>query len=113
VAVAGAHRIAVDAPGSDALAAAALDRVVDAEQHRPGRGEGVQQQAEQDARCRTAAPGSTVEHAVEVDEASLPAQPRDAQQARHGALAGRQDRADQQHLGVAPRSLLHEHRREG
>jgi hypothetical protein len=49
VAVAGAHRIAVDAPGSDALAAAALDRVVDAEQHRAGRREGVQQQAEQDA----------------------------------------------------------------
>src|SRR5205085_8508412 len=31
----------------------------------------------------------------------------------HGAPAGRQDGADQQQLGVAPRPLLQEHRREG
>jgi hypothetical protein len=110
--VAGAHGVAVDALGRDALAAAALDRVVQAQHHRPGRGEGVQQQAEQDVRRRPAAPDRAVEHAVIVDEATLPAQPHDPQQARHRAPAGRQDGADQQFLGVPPRPLLHEHRRE-
>jgi hypothetical protein len=54
-----------------------------------------------------------VKHAMVVDEAPLPAQPHDPQQARHGALARGQDRADQQHPSVVPGSLLQEQRREG
>jgi hypothetical protein len=41
--VAGADRVAVDPLGADALAAPALDGVVEAQQHRPGRQEGVQE----------------------------------------------------------------------
>src|SRR4051794_41697834 len=48
-----------------------------------------------------------------VGEPPLPAEPGDPQDAGHRALAGRQDGTDQQQLGVAPRPLLQEHRREG
>ena len=48
-----------------------------------------------------------------VGEPSLPAEPRDPQEAGHRALAGSEDGADQQQLGMAPGSLLQEHRREG
>jgi hypothetical protein len=113
MAVAGAHGVAVDALGRDALAAAALDRVVEAQYNHPCRHEYADQQSQEQTRCSPGAPDSTVEHAVIVDEAALPAQPRDAQQARHGALAGCQDGAHQQHFSMPPRSLLHEHRREG
>ena len=49
VAAAGADRIPVDPLGADALAAPALDRVVEAEEHRTVRREGVEQQPEQQA----------------------------------------------------------------
>src|SRR3954466_9124040 len=48
-----------------------------------------------------------------VGEPPLPSEPGDPQEAGHRALAGRQDGTDQQQLGVAPRPLLQEHRREG
>src|SRR3954447_13235364 len=48
-----------------------------------------------------------------VGEPPLPAEAGDPQEAGHRALAGRQDGTDQQQLGVAPRPLLQEHRREG
>src|SRR3954463_4702622 len=48
-----------------------------------------------------------------VGEPPLPAEPGDPQEAGHRALARRQDGTDQQQLGVAPRPLLQEHRREG
>src|SRR5215207_985400 len=41
-----------------------------------------------------------------------PAETRDPQDAGDGALAGREDGADQQQLGTAPRPLLREYRRE-
>src|SRR3954451_12279222 len=63
--------------------------------------------------ARLLPPDRAVEHAMVVDEAPLPAQPHDPQQARHGALARGQDRADQQHPSVVPGSLLQEQRREG
>src|SRR3954447_10578874 len=48
-----------------------------------------------------------------VGEPPLPSEPGDPQEAGHRALARRQDGTDQQQLGVAPRPLLQEHRREG
>src|SRR4051812_3082384 len=48
-----------------------------------------------------------------VGEPPLPAEPGDPQEAGHRALARRQDGTDKQQLGVAPRPLLQEHRREG
>jgi hypothetical protein len=102
VAVAGADRVPVDALGGDALAAPALDGVVEAEDHRPARREGVEQQPEQHARRRAPAPGGAVEDAVVVHEAPLLREPADAQEAGHGAPAGSEDRADQQYLGMPP-----------
>jgi hypothetical protein len=107
----GADRVTIDPLGADALAASAFDVVVEAQQHRPRRHEGVQQQPEQHARRRPPAPGGAVEHAVVVDEPPLPAEPADAQDAGHRALARHQDGADQQHLGVPP-GVLAEERRE-
>jgi hypothetical protein len=97
--------------GADALAAPPLDRVVEAQQHRPGRQEGVQQKSEQDPGCRSSAPGGAVQHAVVVHKPPLPAEPADPQNAGHRTLAGRQDRPDQQHLGMPP-TPLEEQRRE-
>jgi hypothetical protein len=113
MAVAGAHGVAVDALGRDALAAAALERVVEAQDDHSCRHERGDQQSQQQTRCSPGTPDSAVEHAVIVDEAAPPAQPRDAQQACHSALAGCQDGANQQHFSMSPRSLPYEHRREG
>jgi len=68
--------------------------------------------SEQQARGGPQAPGDAVEHAVVVHESPLLRQARDAQDARHHALARRQDGASQQHLGMAP-TALKEQRREG
>ena len=109
----GADRVTVDALGGDAFAAAALDRVVDPEHDRAARGKGGDQQAEQQAGPRTRVPDGTVEDAMVVGEPPFPAEAGDPQQAGDGALAGGEDGADQQQLGMAPGSLLQEHRGEG
>jgi hypothetical protein len=101
-----AHRVAVDALGADALAAPALDGVVQAENQRAAaRREGVQQQLQQQARGGPRAAGGAVEDAMVVGEPPLPGEPGDPQDAGHGALARRQDGADQQHLGMLPAPL--------
>jgi hypothetical protein len=46
-------------------------------------------------------------------EPPLAAEASDPQEAGHRALAGGENGADQQQLGMAPGSLLQEHRREG
>ena len=81
--------------------------------HGAARREGGDQEAEQQAGRRAGVPGGPVEHPMVVGEPPLPAEARDPQEAGHGALAGREDGADQQQLGVAPGPLLHEHGREG
>src|SRR3712207_1914491 len=58
-------------------------------------------------------PGSAVENPMVVGEPPFPAEPRDPQEAGHGALARGENGADQQQLGMAPCSLLPEHRSEG
>jgi hypothetical protein len=113
MAVAGPHRITVDALGGDPLAAAALNRVIETQHHRPGRGEDADQQAQQQAGGVAGGPGGAVEHPMVIGETSLPHQAGDAQEARHRALPGSQDGADQQRFGMAPAPLLQEHRREG
>jgi hypothetical protein len=65
--VRGAHRIAVNPLGFDPLAAAALDRVVQAQQHRTARDKGFQQQAEEVARGQPRLPDRAVEHPVIVE----------------------------------------------
>jgi hypothetical protein len=105
--------VTVDALGGDALPAATLDRVVDAQQHRAAWREDGDQEAEQQACRRAGVPRSPVKHPMVVGESPFPAEPRDPQQAGHGALARGEDGADQQQLGVAPGPLLHEDWREG
>ncbi|ANY82181.1 hypothetical protein BB934_27900 (plasmid) [Microvirga ossetica] len=68
--------------GRDVLATAPLDSVVRAEDHRTGRGEGVDQRAQQQAGRLASTPASAAEAG-------------DAQEAGHGALAGRQDGPDE------------------
>jgi hypothetical protein len=113
VAFGGADRIAVDALGADALATAALNRVVDPEHDGTTRDKGGDQQPKQQAGRRAEVPDRTVEDTMVVGEPPLTAEAGDPQQAGHGALAGGENGADQQQLGMAPGPLLQEHRDEG
>jgi hypothetical protein len=106
--VRGAHRVAVDSPCFDPLAAPALDRVVDAEQHRTAWDKGGEQEAQQQARAAALAPSRPAEDPMIIDKPRFTAEPRDPQQAGHGALAGREDRADQQCFGVPPAPVAEE-----
>ncbi len=58
-------------------------------------GEGVEQEAEQHVSRGPPTPGGAVEDAVVVDEPPFPSEPGDPQNAGDGALARRQDRAEQ------------------
>ncbi len=112
VAVGRAYGIAVDALGRDALAAAALDGVIQRQHHGTVRRKGGDQQAEQDAGAGARAPDGAAEDAMVVHEAALARAAGDPQQARHRAPPRRQDGTDQQHLCMAPGALA-EQRREG
>jgi hypothetical protein len=96
---------------ADALAAPALDGVVEAEDHRAARREGVQQQPQHHTPGRPSAPGGAVQHAMVVGEPPFAAESSDPEDAGHGALARRQDRPDQQHLGVSPAPLEEQRRK--
>lgn len=98
--------------GGDALAAPALNGVVNPEHNRPAWRKGGDQQPEQGARRGARAPGGAAQHAVVVHEPPLARKAGDAQDAGHGALAGCQDGAGQQHGGVPP-TALKEQGREG
>jgi hypothetical protein len=91
----GADGIAVDALRADPLAAPALDGVVEAEEDRAARREGVQRQPEQHARRGSWVPGGAVGDAAGVHEPPLPGEPGDPQDAGDRALPWRQDGADQ------------------
>jgi hypothetical protein len=110
VALRRADGVAVDPLGPDALAAPALDGVVEAEEDGAPRHEGVQQQLQQHTPGRPATPAGAVQHAMVVGEPPLAAGPGDPEDAGHRALAGRQDRPDQQQLGVPPAALEEERR---
>ncbi len=105
VAVGGANRITVDTLGRDPLAAAALDRVVQSQDHGAALRERVDEEAEQDAAADARAPRSAVEDAVDVHKPPLLRAAHDAQDACHRVLPWREDRADQQVLGVSPRAV--------
>ena len=87
--IGGAHRIPINALGFDVLAAAALNGVIQAEDHRTGWDEGVNQQAQQQPGGFASTPASPTEHTMIVDEVALAAEAGDAQDAGHGAIAGR------------------------
>ncbi len=110
VSVRGADRVAVDPLGGDALAAAALDGVVDAQHHRAVWRKSGNQQVQQQPGCQARVPRRPVQNSMVVHEAPLVHQPANAQQAGDRARAGRQDGADQQHLGTAPTPLAEQRR---
>jgi hypothetical protein len=112
MALRGPDRVAVDALGADAFAASALDRVVDAQHDRTGRRKGSNKEAQRQTGGRASLPRDPVEDAMVVGEPSLPAEPRDPQEAGHRAFTGGENGADQQQLGMAPGPRLQEHRRE-
>lgn len=111
MAVGGANRITVDALGRDPLAAAALDRVVQSQDHGAVLRERVDQEPEQDAAASARAPRCPVEDAVDVHEPPLLRTAHGPQDAGHRAPTGGEDRANQQNLSVSPRAM-DEQRRE-
>ena len=105
VTVGGANRITVDTFGRDPLAAAALDRIVRSQDHGAALRERVDEETEQNAAAGARAPRRPVEDAVDVHESPLLRAAQDAQDACHRALPRREDRADQQVLGVSRRAV--------
>lgn len=105
VAVGGANRITVDALGRDPLAATALDRIVQSQDHGATLRKRIDEEPEQDTAAGARAPRRPAEDAVDVYEPPLLRAADDAQDACHRALPRREDRADQQVLGVSPRAV--------
>ena len=62
----------------------------------------AQQEQQEQVAEGTTGPGGAVEDPVIGLEVALVAQPHDAQGSGDGALAGREDRADEQDLGMLP-----------
>jgi hypothetical protein len=102
MAVAGAHRVAVDPAGGDAGAPAPLDGVVDADDHRPLRHQSGDNQIEQGPGQRAALPAPAVQHLVIDGEVRGFRPSGHAQAGADGALAGREQRAHDQDEQVLP-----------
>jgi uncharacterized protein len=102
MAVAGAHRVAVDAAGGDARSPAPLDGVVDADDHRPLRHQGGDDQIEQGPGQRAALPAPAVQHLVIDGEVGGLGPPGHAQAGADGALARREQRTHDQDEQVLP-----------
>jgi hypothetical protein len=102
VAVAGAHRVAVDALGHDPLAATPFQRLVDAEQERSGRDEGSHQQPPQHPADSQSGPRGAAEHTMIAVKLPHLGAASHTQGGGHRALCGGEDRPHQQHLRVAP-----------
>ena len=99
------HRVAVDTFGFDLIAAPPLDRIVEAQDQFASRGEGLNQQSQQESAGFQGRPSRTVQGSMVVGEATFLAQPHDAQASGHSSFARRQDRSDQQDFGVLPNGL--------
>jgi hypothetical protein len=97
-----AHRIAVNAFGWDALAPAALDRIINTQHKGTSRHESLDQQPQQKTARFPPLPASAAQHAMIVDETVLPAPSYDAQATRDSPLARSQQRTTQKHLGMPP-----------
>jgi hypothetical protein len=105
------HRVAVDTFGFDLIAAPPLDRIVDAQDQFASRGEGRNQQSQQDSAGFQCRPSRTVQYSMIVGEASFLAQPHDTQAGGHRSFTRRQDRSDQQGFGMLPNGLGEQRRK--
>ena len=99
----GADRVPVDAPSLDLGAAPAFQGFVDAENQRAVAPiQVLEQQHQQDVGRLTRRPYRSVQHLMVAGVVALVAAAHDPQRGGDGALARRQYRADQQHLGFSP-----------
>jgi hypothetical protein len=99
----GAHRITVDAFGSDLRPATPLDRIVQPHQHRPRGGDKRAEQQRQPNRAQgSAGPARPVEHPMIVLKRPVRLQAERPQSCGDGPRAGRQDRPDEQRRGPGP-----------
>lgn len=108
---AGAHCIAVDTLGSDLFASTTFQGLVDPEHQ--GAISSVQIPNEQTQQYPTQAqrrPDGTIEDVMILCEVGIVTQSRRSQRRCHGPLAGRENRTDQQELGLCPGSCLKHHR---
>ena len=92
------HRVAVDTFGFDLIAAPPLNRIVEAQDQFASRGEGRNQQSQQDSAGFQGRPSRTVQDSMVVSEASFLAQTLDTQAGSHSSFTRRQDRCDQQEV---------------
>ncbi len=93
----GADRVPIDPFGGDPLAAPPLDGLVDADQQRPGRHEGRDQQAKQDATGGEAGPLRAVQHAVIPFKAPGVGEAQHPQRRGDGPFAGCEERPHEEH----------------
>jgi len=96
------HGVTVDAACLDLCAPAALDGLVNTDDHGPTRHKSGDQQAEQAVRRSPARPAATVQHAVVVGETRRTAQAHAAQRRGNGAPAWSQEGACGKHQQVGP-----------
>jgi hypothetical protein len=102
MAMAGAHRVAVDAARGDAGTPAPLDGVVDADDHRPLRHQGGDNQIEQGSGQRAALPAPAVQHLMVDGEVRGLRPSGHAQTGAHRALARSEEGHHDQDEEVLP-----------
>jgi hypothetical protein len=105
-------RYAIDASRSDLLAAAPLDRLIDAQHQRTRRCERGQEHVQQDATGASARPDGAVQDAMVGLKGRQVTQPDGPQGRADRALAGGEDGSGQQHVDASP-YRLREQQREG
>lgn len=102
VAVAGAHRVAIDAGCGDLGAASPFDRLVDTDDQRAGGSERHHEESEQDAAGCQARPDGAVEHAMLRLEMRQGVEAHSAQGGTDHPSPRRQDGSGQEHVHVTP-----------
>jgi hypothetical protein len=91
-------RIAVDALRANLGAAAALDRVIDADDDGAVGNEGEHDEPDEQPGGGARRPDGATEHAMIIHKVRLGAESEDAEHAGYRAHAGREDRADEERL---------------
>ena len=115
LAPAGTHRVAIDGPRPDLGPTTSFQGFVDAEDQRTvATVQVLEQEHQEDVGHLTGRPRRPIEHLMIPGVVPVVAQSHDTERRCHGALAGSQDRADQQQLCLQVRpGWAGEQRREG
>jgi hypothetical protein len=116
VLMAGAHGISIDPFGRDAFAPAPFDRLIAAEQQRPGRGESGHQETQQDAADREAGPLDPIQDPMIALKTPSLRQAHHPRGGRDGPIAGSEQGAGDEPEGGRPDATAEEwreHRQQG